>query len=138
VEGHLVSLLAQATFEAEQYRALRHALKLRRAARGLTVVAVTSAAIGDGKTTTAINLAGALAQAPGAQVLLIDADLRRPSVAHHVGLGGPAHADRPGLVDALLDPRLRLDDCGHSRFDPKSPERRPPRTHTLTKARCSA
>jgi capsular exopolysaccharide synthesis family protein len=114
VEEHLVSLLFPATFEAEQYRALRHALELQRAASGLAVVAVTSAAVGDGKTTTAINLAGALAQAPGARVLLVDADLRRPTLARHLGLHGPAHADRPGLVDALLDPRLRLEDLVES------------------------
>jgi capsular exopolysaccharide synthesis family protein len=110
VEDHLVSLLFPATFEAEQYRALRHVLEQLRAVSGLAVVLVTSPAVGDGKTTTAINLAGALAQASGARVLLIDADLRRPSLAEHLGLGGPAHAERPGLVDALVDSRFRLDD----------------------------
>jgi capsular exopolysaccharide synthesis family protein len=117
VEEHLVSLLFPATFEAEQYRALRHVLEQQRAVSGLAVVAVTSPAVGDGKTTTAINLAGALAQAPGARVLLIDADLRRPSVAEHLGLGGPAHAERPGLVDALVDSRFRLDDIAEPRAD---------------------
>lgn len=110
VEEHLVSLLFPATFEAEQYRVLRHVLEQQQAASGLAVVAVTSAAVGDGKTTTAINLAGALTQAAGARVLLIDADLRRPTLAHHLGLSGPAHAQRPGLVDALVDSRFRLDD----------------------------
>jgi Mrp family chromosome partitioning ATPase len=46
------------------------------------VIAVTSPAAGEGKTLTAINLAGALARGTdGARVLLIDADLRRPAVA---------------------------------------------------------
>ena len=110
VEEHLVSLLFPATFEAEQYRALRHVVEQHRAASGLTVVAVTSPSVGDGKTTTTINLAGALAQAPGARVLLIDADLRRPILAEHLGLATPTRAERPGLVDALVDARLRLDD----------------------------
>ena len=117
VEEHLVSLLFPATFEAEQYRALRHVLEQHRTASGLAVVAVTSPVVGDGKTTTAINLAGALAQAPGARVLLIDADLRRPSVAKHLGLSGPTHGERPGLVDALIDPRYRLADIVESRPD---------------------
>jgi capsular exopolysaccharide synthesis family protein len=117
VEEHLVSLLFPATFEAEQYRALRHVLEQHRTASGLAVVAVTSPVVGDGKTTTAINLAGALAQAPGARVLLIDADLRRPSLAKHLGLAGPIHGERPGLVDALIDPRYRLADIVESRPD---------------------
>jgi len=110
VEEHLVSLLFPATFEAEQYRALRHIVEHHRAASGLTVVAVTSPTVGDGKTTTAINLAGALAQAPGTRVLLIDADLRRPMLAEDLGFATPTHAERPGLVDALIDAKYRLDD----------------------------
>jgi capsular exopolysaccharide synthesis family protein len=115
VEEHLVSLLFPATFEAEQYRALRHVLEQHRAVSGLAVVAITSASVGDGKTTTAINLAGALAQASGARVLLIDADLRRPSIAEHLGLVGPAHVERPGLLDVLTDSRFRLEDVVESR-----------------------
>lgn len=102
----LVSLLAPDSFEAEQYRALRHALEHRRRSRPLAAVAVSSAAAGEGKTTTAINLAGALAQAPEARVLLIDADLRLPAVSQQLGLDEEA----PGLVDAILDTRLDPDE----------------------------
>ena len=110
VEEHLVSLLFPAAFEAEQYRHLRHVIEHQRAATGLTVIAVTSPAIGDGKTTTAINLAGALAQAQGVRVLLVDADLRRPSVAEHLGLRRlPDRRELPGLVDALVDETFELD-----------------------------
>ena len=66
---------------------------------------MSAPATGDGKTTTAINLAGALAQAPGTRVLLLDADLRHPAVANGLGLG---HANLPGLVEATLDPALSL------------------------------
>jgi capsular exopolysaccharide synthesis family protein len=75
-------------------------------AHDLRVVAVSSPGVGDGKSTTAINLAGALAQAPDARVLLVDADLRRPSVARLLALGA---SDGPGLVNAILDPRLSLE-----------------------------
>src|SRR3989440_4503123 len=103
LDGHFVSLVTPATFEAEQYRALRHMIEELHAASGLAVVAVSSPSVGDGKTTTAINLAGALAQSPDARVLLIDADLRRPSIARHLGLQG---SPSPGLVGALVDRTL--------------------------------
>jgi capsular exopolysaccharide synthesis family protein len=105
LDSHFVSLVTPATFEAEQYRALRHMVEEHHAASGMAVVAVSSPTIGDGKTTTAINLAGALAQSPGARVLLIEADLRRPSIARHLSLQSQPS---PGLVGTLLDRTLTL------------------------------
>ncbi len=105
LDDHLVSLLMPAAFEAEQYRALRHLVEQRHQADGLTVILVSSATVGDGKTTTAVNLAGALGQAAEARVLLIEADLRRPSVGSLLGFGPDR---RPGLVDVILDPTLSL------------------------------
>jgi len=61
---------------SEAYRSLRTALLLS-SARELKVVAVTSAAAGEGKTATASNLAIVLAQL-GRPVLIVDADLRKP------------------------------------------------------------
>jgi capsular exopolysaccharide synthesis family protein len=105
VDDHLVSLVAPASLEAEQYRALRHVVEQRRRSDNLTVIAVSSPGGGEGKTTTAINLAGALAQAPDARVLLMEVDLRRPSVASLLGLNDPG---APGLVHAILDPSMPL------------------------------
>jgi capsular exopolysaccharide synthesis family protein len=105
VEDHLVSLVAPAGLEAEQYRALRHIVEQKRRTDNLMVIAVSSPGGGDGKTTTAINLAGALAQAPDARVLLLEADLRRPSIGPLLGLYDPS---APGLVHAILDPGLSL------------------------------
>jgi capsular exopolysaccharide synthesis family protein len=107
VDDHLVSLVRPASLEAEQYRTLRHLLEQARSTRRVHVVAVSSPGAGDGKTITAINTAGALAQARTARVLLVDADLRNAAVAHRLGL---ADAGRPGLVEAILDPRLGLED----------------------------
>jgi non-specific protein-tyrosine kinase len=105
VERHLVSLLNPASLLAETYRALRHQIEqIHRAAQGSMVLAVTSAGVGDGKTTTSINLAGALAQAADSRVLLVDADLRNPSIARHLALGRSG----PGLVDAILDTSAEL------------------------------
>jgi capsular exopolysaccharide synthesis family protein len=112
VDDHLVSLVAPAAFEAEQYRALRHTIEQLHRAHDLRVVAVSSPGAGDGKTTTAINLAGALAQAPDTRVLLVDADLRRPSLASLLALGGSDGG--PGLVNAILDSTLTLEQVTRS------------------------
>jgi capsular exopolysaccharide synthesis family protein len=80
--------------------------QLHRAA-DLSILAVASPTVGDGKTTTAINLAGALSQAPDVRVLLIDTDLRQPSLGAYLGLDDP---DQPGLVGAILDPAISLKD----------------------------
>lgn len=112
VDDHLVSLVAPAAFEAEQYRSLRHTVEQLHKTRDLRVVAVSSPGVGDGKSVTAINLAGALAQAPDVRVLLVDADLRRPSVASLLALGG---SDGPGLVNAILDPNVTLEQVARPR-----------------------
>ncbi|HEV8441356.1 MAG TPA: polysaccharide biosynthesis tyrosine autokinase [Methylomirabilota bacterium] len=107
IDDHLVSLLDPASFEAEQYRALRLTVEQLRRSAGFSVFAISSPTVGDGKTLTAVNLAGALAQAPDARVLLIDADLRHAAVAERLGLDDEGGR---GLVDAILDPSLSLDD----------------------------
>lgn len=107
IEPHLVSLIAPETFEAEQYRALSYMVEQLHADAGLSVIAVSSPAVGDGKTTTAINLASALTQLPGARVLLMDLDIRRPCVSANLGIeedGGR------GLVDFVQDPNVALEE----------------------------
>ncbi|PYQ17309.1 MAG: hypothetical protein DMF80_01200 [Acidobacteria bacterium] len=104
--AHLVSLVAPGSFEAEQYRILRHAIERRRADHGVAVVALTSPSGGEGKTTSAINLGGALAQAAELRVLLVEADLRRPSVAAQLRMPPPG----AGLAEAITDRTRRLDE----------------------------
>ena len=107
VDEHLVSLVSPGAFEAtEQYRVLRHIVETLRKSANLQVVAITSPGVGEGKTSTAINLAGALAQSAAARVLLMDIDLRRPAVARQLGLAG----SKRSFVDALVDARLTLED----------------------------
>ena len=106
MEEHLVSLLAPTSFEAEQYRTLRHLIEQLHKAAELQVFAVSSPTASDGKTTTAINLAGALAQSHDARVLLIDADLRVPTVGTNLGLD---ERPGPGLADTILNSSLTLD-----------------------------
>jgi len=72
--------------EAEAYRMLRTQVLQRARAHGLRALGVVSAKNGEGKTVTAINLAMCLAAEPNQSVLLIDLDLRRPTVARTLGL----------------------------------------------------
>jgi capsular exopolysaccharide synthesis family protein len=71
---------------AESYRALRTSLLLTFAGGPPKVILVTSALPEEGKTTTSVNSAIVLAQ-KGTRVLLIDADLRRPSIHKTLGMG---------------------------------------------------
>ena len=105
IAEQLVSLLAPDSFAADQYRALRLAVERCRKESGLQVLAMSSPTPGDGKTITTLNLAGALAQNPDSRVLVVDADLRRPSVAKYLGFDLEASA---GLADVLVDPACSL------------------------------
>jgi protein-tyrosine kinase len=64
----------------EQYRRLAASLHHAQAATGIKVVMLSSAVMGEGKTLTSSNLALTLSESYHKQVLLIDADLRRPTL----------------------------------------------------------
>jgi capsular exopolysaccharide synthesis family protein len=95
-ESRLVALAEPESVAAEQYRVLLQRLDRIAAKRPLRVLAVTSAARGEGRTTTAANLALTAAQ-EDRPTLLVETDLRRPSLAALFGL-----APRPGLAEVLL------------------------------------
>lgn len=81
---------------AEAYRSFRTALLLARAG-GVRSVVITSCFPGEGKTSTAVNLAVVLAQL-GKRVLVVDADLHRPRVHEIFGL-----SNKVGLVSILAE-----------------------------------
>jgi len=90
----------------EQYRRLAAALHQAQRASGFKVVMVASAVAGEGKTLTASNVAMTLSESYRRDVLLIDADLRRPSLHSVFQVPGT-----PGLSEGLLtpeDPNLPL------------------------------
>lgn len=80
---------------AESYRALRTSLLLTSLGAPPKTILITSALPREGKTTTSINTAIVLAQ-KGVRVLLVDADLRRPSIHKALGMG-----PRTGLSNVL-------------------------------------
>lgn len=80
----------------EAYRGIRTNLQFASIDMGLRTLMVTSAVPGEGKSTTAANLAIVMAQA-GYSVVLIDADMRKPNIHKLFSI-----QSRPGVVDAIL------------------------------------
>lgn len=93
----------------EAYNAIRTKLMFTGKGEKCPVLVITSSLAGDGKTTNAVSLAVSIAMA-GQRVLLIDADMRKPSVHRHFGLDR-----RNGLSEILAgltsDIKLRKTDC---------------------------
>jgi capsular exopolysaccharide synthesis family protein len=97
LDYRLVAALGPRSLAAEQYRSLRTRIHHVENGRALRALIVTSPGKGDGKSLTAANLALTMAQEFQQRVLLVDADLRRPST--HLLFG--VH-ESPGLADALM------------------------------------
>ncbi len=92
----LVVAVAPRSGHAEQFRALRNSLVALNPESAPRSIVLTSAAAGEGKTVATLNLALALAEMPGARVLVVDANLHQPSVESYLGL-----QRRQGLCDLL-------------------------------------
>jgi capsular exopolysaccharide synthesis family protein len=82
---------------AEAYRTLRTNLEFSNLDKSLRAIVVTSAGAEEGKSTTLANLAVTIAQS-GKKVILVDADLRRPTQHQIFGL-----KSSPGLTDLVRD-----------------------------------
>ena len=114
---------AVSPFAREQYNRLAATIHHLQMERRLKVVMITSAAPHEGKTATAANLARTLSDSYQRRVLLIDADLRHPSLHSMFGL-----LNARGLSDALVElgpppivqltPRLSLLTAGSGDIDP--------------------
>ncbi len=95
-DNRLVSFFDESYISA-QYKILKTQILHKTKNEGLNTILVTSAGDGEGKSTTAANLAISLAREVVQTVLLVDADLRNPSLHHLFGIE-PAS----GLSDYLL------------------------------------
>jgi succinoglycan biosynthesis transport protein ExoP len=98
--------------EAEVFHLIRAHLRYFNVDRELRTLMVASAAPGDGKTTVAQHLAGAAARM-GSRVLLIEVDLRRPTLAKQLNI--PAG---PGLADVLIGAEAMSDAIQSIPLDP--------------------
>jgi capsular exopolysaccharide synthesis family protein len=103
----LVTLLAPRSAGTEAYRLLRTAITLMPVSQKHRVISLTSCGPGEGKSTTSLNLAVVLAT-QSKRVLLIDADLRKPTIAQRLKM--PA-TDQPGLSRYLSDVTIAAEDC---------------------------
>jgi capsular exopolysaccharide synthesis family protein len=92
----LVAGVTPKSLAAEQYRALRTRLSHADGAASMRTFLVTSPQKGEGKSVTAANLALTMAQELQRHVVLVEADLRKPSVQYLFGL-----PPGPGLADHL-------------------------------------
>ena len=97
LDPHLIAALAPTSLAAEQYRSLRARIRRAEAGRAVRTILITSPSKGDGKSLTAANLALTMSQEFQQRVLLLDGDLRRPSLHLLFGL-----RDGPGLADVLM------------------------------------
>lgn len=91
---------------AESFRELRTGLRFVDTAHDQHAFVITSANASEGKTTTTLNLAAALMEG-GSSVVVVDCDLRRPSVASRLDIDNGA-----GLTDVLIG-RAELEDVLH-------------------------
>jgi capsular exopolysaccharide synthesis family protein len=82
----------------EGYKLLRTRILQRTRPHGYNTLMITGPNQGEGKTLTAINLAISISQEVGQSVILVDMDLRYPSVGQYFGL-----STGPGLVDYLIN-----------------------------------
>jgi protein-tyrosine kinase len=97
LDPRLVAVGASQSAAAEQYRSLRTRVARAEHGRTMRTIIVTSPNKGDGKSLTAANLALTMAQEFHQRVLLIDADLRRPSIHRLFGID-----ETPGLSDVVM------------------------------------
>ena len=115
----LVTAPAPNRVSVEQYRRLASMLHEAQTERGLKSIIVTSAVPKEGKTLTAANLALTLSESYTRRVLVIDADLRRPSlhtvfrIANNRGLSEVLRGERLDSVVVKLTPHLSVLPSGH-------------------------
>jgi len=92
----LCVITAPRSQQAEQFRVLRNSIQALNPDGASHTLVLTSALRGEGKTVATMNLAAAMTELPGIQVLVVDADLHQPSIEESLGL--PL---RKGLADLL-------------------------------------
>lgn len=101
----LVSMWRPLSFVAEQYRVAATRLELMTGERKSTAIVVTSAVMGEGKSSTALNLGYVLAKDLDRRTVVIDCDLKRPMQHIYAGVW-----QQPGLAEVLRGTKV-VEDC---------------------------
>jgi succinoglycan biosynthesis transport protein ExoP len=101
----LVSMWRPLSFVAEQYRVAATRLELMTGDRKSTAIVVTSAVMGEGKSSTALNLGYVLAKDLDRRTIIIDCDLKRPMQHIYAGVW-----QQPGLAEVLRGTKV-IEDC---------------------------
>ncbi|MFT8872028.1 MAG: CpsD/CapB family tyrosine-protein kinase [Sporolactobacillus sp.] len=109
---HLVSFYKPKSTIAEQYRTIRTNIDFSQVNGELKTIMLTSAGPGEGKSTTAANLAIVMAQ-QGKSVLLIDADLRKPTVHYTFRLGNTQGLTTVLTKQSSFEDTVRKTDAEH-------------------------
>jgi exopolysaccharide/PEP-CTERM locus tyrosine autokinase len=105
-EGPVTALLEEFRIVKRQLlQTARESLAGRAAPNGQRIL-ICSPHPGEGKTFCAVNLALSIASERDSEVLLVDADFAKPSILSALGIAGG-----PGLMDALADPTIKVEDC---------------------------
>jgi len=94
VDGRIVTYIDKGSYVAEQYKVLRTNLYSLSAEKPIKTVLITSSHPQEGKTITSCNLAVSLSMDMEKKVLLVDSDLRRPTIHNMLGL-----PKKPGLSE---------------------------------------
>jgi capsular exopolysaccharide synthesis family protein len=89
------------SFTSEQFKNLKVQLGTKKSSNPLKVFTVSSPDSGDGKSLISANLAFSFAMDPGRRVIIVDCDLRRPSLESFLGV-----SSKPGLLQYMEDGRL--------------------------------
>ena len=125
VEPRLVSITSPLSSYCEEYRSLRTHILHKSQRQKLQSIVVASVNPSEGKSITALNLSWMLAQTDGVRALIIDSDLRMPSLADYLGIEtdkGLSHvlADEATLAESIvrLEPSgLHILPGGNARTD---------------------
>lgn len=98
MDKNMIAFLKPQSFEAEQFKILRTKLLFPQSGKPARIIMITSALPGEGKSFVAVNLAVSIAQGLHEHVLIVDCDMRMPSIHQRFGF-----SNVPGLSEYLSD-----------------------------------
>jgi capsular exopolysaccharide synthesis family protein len=120
LQRNLVTEMSKSSPISEQYRTIRTNIEFSAVDREIKTIVITSAGPAEGKSTTAANLAVVMAQ-NGNSVLLLDADLRKPTVHHTFGVPNTSGLTNVLTKQASLEQLVQTTRVDHLSILPSGP-----------------